>query len=351
MTTLSNIDAQPTMQETRPAPYSPAPLPYPGGLAVDRLDEAAEADLNRLSRGPSSSPSPPPIISNNNNNNSMIVNTSSSDVDDDDDDDDDSLMPLSNIIASASASSESEADIDVESEGPAIGEVEEDEAEFLNRLFKFMSDKGSPIEKIPVFDHKELDLYQLYRAVVSRGGLEKIIEQKLWRHVTSDLKCDPDRTDAGFRLRVHYIKYLYPYERKFFLGLPDDAQEYNADEPRLKPKSTKAHHPIPSSQQAHHHHQAARTAKPPAAASAHSQQITVNFQQCDISTLKRYKKKYQLKISSNPPRKRDLVRAISQHFAQQAVDEYEVISAFLHTLRASKHDGLHGGIQADEVLE
>eukprot|EP01113_Clastostelium_recurvatum_P023436 TRINITY_DN279_c0_g1_i2.p1 TRINITY_DN279_c0_g1~~TRINITY_DN279_c0_g1_i2.p1 ORF type:complete len:350 (+),score=106.96 TRINITY_DN279_c0_g1_i2:449-1498(+) len=349
MTTHSNIDAQPTMQETRPAPYSPAPLPY-ASLAVDRLDEAAEDDLNRLSRGPSSSPSPPPISNNSmiaNNNSSNSSSSSSSDVDDDDD----SLMPLSNIIASAS--SESEADIDVESEGPAIGEVEEDESEFLNRLFKFMSDKGSPIEKIPVFDHKELDLYQLYRAVVSRGGLEKIIEQKLWRHVTSDLKCDPDRTDAGFRLRVHYIKYLYPYERKFFLGLPDDANEYNADEPRLKSKAAKAHHhPLPSSQQTHHHHhQAARTVKPPAAASAHSQQITVNFQQCDISTLKRYKKKYQLKISSNPPRKRDLVRAISQHFAQQAVDEYEVISAFLHTLRASKHDGLHGGIQADEVLE
>eukprot|EP01112_Ceratiomyxa_fruticulosa_P013873 TRINITY_DN392_c2_g2_i1.p1 TRINITY_DN392_c2_g2~~TRINITY_DN392_c2_g2_i1.p1 ORF type:complete len:292 (+),score=65.62 TRINITY_DN392_c2_g2_i1:44-877(+) len=213
------------------------------------------------------------------------------------------------------------------------GVLEDGQQEFLNRLFKFMSDRGSPIEKIPVFDHKELDLFQLYKAVISRGGLEKIIEQKLWRHITSDLKCDPDRTDAGFRLRVHYMKYLYPYERRFFLGLPEDSAESpeGSPIPTKKTKSNDGSYPKPSTNNNNNNNNNNNDLSRKVGS-----KITVNFQQCDISTLKRYKKQYQLKISSNPPRKRDLVRAISQHFAQQPVDETEVIRTFLQVLRGVK---------------
>ena len=38
----------------------------------------------------------------------------------------------------------------------------------------------------------------------------------------SQLEFDPDRTDAGFRLRLHYLRLLYPFERVDFLGLDDD---------------------------------------------------------------------------------------------------------------------------------
>ena len=44
---------------------------------------------------------------------------------------------------------------------------------------------------------------------------------------------DPDRTDAGFRLRTHYLKYLYPYERRFFLGLSNDDFDFVAFERML----------------------------------------------------------------------------------------------------------------------
>ncbi len=65
----------------------------------------------------------------------------------------------------------------------------------------------------------------------------KVIENKLWRQITSELGVDPERTDAGFRLRIHYLRYLYPYERKFFLGLEDDGVSYDEMfEPRTVPK-------------------------------------------------------------------------------------------------------------------
>jgi hypothetical protein len=35
---------------------------------------------------------------------------------------------------------------------------------------------------------------------------------QLWRFVVSDLQVDPDRSDAGFRLRLHYGKYLLDFE-------------------------------------------------------------------------------------------------------------------------------------------
>eukprot|EP00026_Physarum_polycephalum_P007661 Phypoly_transcript_07726.p1 GENE.Phypoly_transcript_07726~~Phypoly_transcript_07726.p1 ORF type:complete len:302 (+),score=44.48 Phypoly_transcript_07726:594-1499(+) len=62
---------------------------------------------------------------------------------------------------------------------------------------------------------------------------------KMWRSVTNELAVDPDRTDAGFRLRTHYLKYLYPYERRFFLGLNDEDFDFAAFERMLTKAATK----------------------------------------------------------------------------------------------------------------
>jgi hypothetical protein len=107
----------------------------------------------------------------------------------------------------------------------AVAAEEAERSEFLNRLFTFMAARGTGISYVPVFDHRELDLWRLYRSVTARGGLSNVVEAKLWRQVTGDLGVDQERTDAGYRLRTHYLRYLYPYERKFFLGLDDSPAE------------------------------------------------------------------------------------------------------------------------------
>jgi hypothetical protein len=56
--------------------------------------------------------------------------------------------------------------------------------------------------------------------------------------ILPQLAVDPDRTDAGFRLRTHYLKYLYPYERRFFLGLNDDDFDFAAFERMLTKAAT-----------------------------------------------------------------------------------------------------------------
>jgi hypothetical protein len=93
-----------------------------------------------------------------------------------------------------------------------------DRATWLATYHRFMIENGTRVERLPIFDREPLDIYRLYHAVIGRGGLESVTTQKLWRQVTQDLNVDPDRTDAGFRLRVHYTKYLYPFEAAFFHG-------------------------------------------------------------------------------------------------------------------------------------
>lgn len=94
-----------------------------------------------------------------------------------------------------------------------IPEEETERASFLARLHAFMAGRGTPIEHVPVIDRRALDLWQLHRSVARLGGLAAVVENKLWRTVAADLGVDQDRTDAGYRLRMHYEKHLLPFEQ------------------------------------------------------------------------------------------------------------------------------------------
>lgn len=217
------------------------------------------------------------------------------------------------------------------------------EKQFCEKLYAFMERRGTPINKIPVFDHRELNLYLLYRGVVSRGGLATVIENKLWRAITNDLQFDPDRTDAGFRLRLHYLRLLYAFERVDFLKLDDDVNlefEQQLTKPH-KPKEKGGIRKLPP-----------RTKKAPSF-NGTSSSITckdvimedkdssprespkpreatqVNFRMLDIMTLKRYKKYHRIKFPHNS-NKKELAEAVSQHFLQQSIDDEDtVINAFV----------------------
>jgi len=94
--------------------------------------------------------------------------------------------------------------------------------DFYNALLPFSAARGEPIHRLPIFDHRELDYYALYVAVRKRGGLDAIVSGKLWRHVVLEMHVDQQRTDAGFRLRVHYEKTLVAFERHQATADPDD---------------------------------------------------------------------------------------------------------------------------------
>ncbi|GJD12324.1 AT-rich interactive domain-containing protein 3A [Galdieria sulphuraria] len=97
----------------------------------------------------------------------------------------------------------------------------EEESHFYQSLYELMSRRGQPILRLPTLGFKELDLFRLFKEVTSRGGVDYVIAKKQWKEVADALGLPSSCTDSGFRLRLHYIRYLEPYERTYFTPPPD----------------------------------------------------------------------------------------------------------------------------------
>ena len=61
---------------------------------------------------------------------------------------------------------------------------------------------GTPVNRIPIMAKHVLDLYELYRLVVARGGLVEVINKKIWREITKGLNLPSSITSAAFTLRT-----------------------------------------------------------------------------------------------------------------------------------------------------
>ncbi|XP_076364734.1 AT-rich interactive domain-containing protein 3A-like isoform X2 [Tachypleus tridentatus] len=129
--------------------------------------------------------------------------------------------------------------------------------EFLDNLFQFMQKRGTPVNRIPIMAKQVLDLYELYKLVVARGGLVEVINKKIWREITKGLNLPSSITSAAFTLRTQYMKYLYPYEcEKEKLSTPEELQaaiDGNRREGR-RSSYTQYAEMVSSSRHSHHHH-------------------------------------------------------------------------------------------------
>ncbi|XP_072293397.1 AT-rich interactive domain-containing protein 4B isoform X2 [Eucyclogobius newberryi] len=120
-------------------------------------------------------------------------------------------------------SSSSEEDEDEEEEEPeedAKRQVVEEEVEpypeerdsFLQQLYKFMEDRGTPINKRPVLGYKNLNLFKLYRLVQKLGGFDNIESGAVWKQIYQDLGIPILNSAAGYNVKCAYRKYLYGFE-------------------------------------------------------------------------------------------------------------------------------------------
>ena len=87
--------------------------------------------------------------------------------------------------------------------------------EFNRSLRKFYESRNEAL-KVPQIGGSQLDLYILYKEVVSRGGFQQVSSNKLWKEVVSALALPSSCTSASYNLRQHYFKILYSYEQEFF---------------------------------------------------------------------------------------------------------------------------------------
>uniref|UniRef100_A0A8C1JPP0 Translocase of outer mitochondrial membrane 20 n=1 Tax=Cyprinus carpio TaxID=7962 RepID=A0A8C1JPP0_CYPCA len=116
----------------------------------------------------------------------------------------------------SSSSEEEDEEEEEEQEEEASSEEEEEEVEpfpeekdnFLQQLYKFMEDRGTPINKRPVLGYRNLNLFKLYRLVHKLGGFDSIESGSVWKQVYQDLGIPVLNSAAGYNVKCAYRKYL-----------------------------------------------------------------------------------------------------------------------------------------------
>uniref|UniRef100_A0A3Q1AKI5 ARID domain-containing protein n=1 Tax=Amphiprion ocellaris TaxID=80972 RepID=A0A3Q1AKI5_AMPOC len=88
----------------------------------------------------------------------------------------------------------------------------EERDHFLQQLYKFMEDRGTPINKPPVLGYKDLNLFKLFRLVYQLGGCHKIESGTVWKQVYMDLGIPVLNSAASYNVKTAYKKYLYGFE-------------------------------------------------------------------------------------------------------------------------------------------
>ncbi|XP_076141627.1 AT-rich interactive domain-containing protein 4B isoform X3 [Alosa pseudoharengus] len=120
----------------------------------------------------------------------------------------------------SSSSEEDEEEEEEEQDEDGSSEEEEEEVEpfpeeresFLQQLYKFMEDRGTPINKRPVLGYRNLNLFKLYRLVNKLGGFDSIDSGSVWKQVYQDLGIPVLNSAAGYNVKCAYRKYLYGFE-------------------------------------------------------------------------------------------------------------------------------------------
>ncbi|XP_064367972.1 AT-rich interactive domain-containing protein 4A isoform X3 [Dromaius novaehollandiae] len=132
-------------------------------------------------------------------------------------------MDLSEILESSSSDEEDGAAAETDEEEEkgeekteeVVPEEELDPEErdnFLQQLYKFMEDRGTPINKPPVLGYKDLNLFKLFRLVYQQGGCDSIESGAVWKQIYMDLGIPILNSAASYNVKTAYRKYLYGFE-------------------------------------------------------------------------------------------------------------------------------------------
>lgn len=114
----------------------------------------------------------------------------------------DALFGLSN------SSSENEDEIDSDS---SDDEPREEKDRFVAQLYKYMDDRGTPLNKVPSIQNKDVDLYRLFRAVQKRGGYNRVTSQNQWKSIAIRLGFTPVTVSITNLVKQAFKKFLQPY--------------------------------------------------------------------------------------------------------------------------------------------
>ncbi|KAL6440112.1 hypothetical protein ACFW04_003019 [Cataglyphis niger] len=92
-------------------------------------------------------------------------------------------------------------------------EPREEKDHFVAQLYKFMDDRGTPMNVCPMIGSEDIDLYRLFRAVHKLGGYNRVTNQNQWKAVTRRLGLMMQNSGPLYNLvKQAYKKYLHHFE-------------------------------------------------------------------------------------------------------------------------------------------
>lgn len=112
------------------------------------------------------------------------------------------------LFALSNSSSENEDEIDSDS---SDDEPREEKDRFVAQLYKYMDDRGTPLNKVPSIQNKDVDLYRLFRAVQKRGGYNRVTSQNQWKSIAIRLGFAPVTVSITNLVKQAFKKFLQPY--------------------------------------------------------------------------------------------------------------------------------------------
>ncbi|GFO17049.1 AT-rich interactive domain-containing protein 4b-like [Plakobranchus ocellatus] len=110
---------------------------------------------------------------------------------------------------------EDDEDDNGEDEYASEDEPFEEKDRFVAQLYKFMDDRGTPINKGPCIGNKDLNLYKLFKIVQHLGGYNKVTKEMKWPVVYSKMGLPSLHLNPAHQIKTAYKKYLDAYETFF----------------------------------------------------------------------------------------------------------------------------------------
>eukprot|EP00466_Bigelowiella_natans_P015773 jgi/Bigna1/59415/fgenesh1_kg.4_\ len=93
--------------------------------------------------------------------------------------------------------------------------------QFYKNLTSFLRSISAPLTRYPTIAKRDVNLYNLFRQVVARGGYDRIASNpRCWEEILSKLGRyeGPTREESCCLLRGFYQEYLYAYEQHVHFG-------------------------------------------------------------------------------------------------------------------------------------
>ncbi|XP_055620675.1 AT-rich interactive domain-containing protein 4B isoform X2 [Toxorhynchites rutilus septentrionalis] len=113
------------------------------------------------------------------------------------------------LFGMSGSCSDSEQELETDS---SDDEPTEEKDHFVAQLYKFMDDRGTPLNKVPSIINRDVNLYRLFRAVQKLNGYNRVTSQNQWKQIALRLGFSPATASITNLVKQAYKKFLFSFE-------------------------------------------------------------------------------------------------------------------------------------------